>query len=108
MIKLIRSEAFKNLMAAKREDHQISPLLEAFFSEDSMEVISHFGYEAADLLNSYCNDLEDMLMEQRDELFALRRQVANMKREMDEMKVNASVKKKMNNAKKQLRSRKRG
>ena len=107
MIKLIRSEAFINLMAAAREDHQVSPLLEAFFSEDGMEVVSHFGYKAPELLNEYCTELEDAVMDQRKELFALRRQVANMKREMDEMKVNASVKKKMNNAKKQLRSRKR-
>ena len=65
--------ARKVFVVAKGEEHQVSPLMEAFFSEDSLEVIHHFGYKAPELLNAYSNELEDIIMEQRKEIDRLKR-----------------------------------
>jgi len=65
--------AIKALLAAKGEVHQVSPLMEAFFSENSLEVMYHFGYNAPELLNDYSNELEDIIMAQNKEIARLKR-----------------------------------
>lgn len=57
----------KGLMKAKNEcppDGYVIPVVVAeWMSDDSLDVMRHFGIEAPDLLNKYCNSLEDSLID---------------------------------------------
>ena len=56
------------LMQAKQarpeNGYEIPAQVAEWLSDDSLEVMQHFGLEAADLLNQYSNALEDALIEQ--------------------------------------------
>ena len=56
--------------------YEISPQVTEWLSDDSIEVMQHFGLEAPDLLNKYSNALEDALIEQVRQVKALRAQLA--------------------------------
>lgn len=53
----------QDLMSNKGE-HQIPSVVAEFLSDDSLEIVQHFGLEAPKLLNDYSNALEDALIEQ--------------------------------------------
>ena len=56
--------------------YEISPQVTEWLSDDSIEVMQHFGLEAPDLLNKYSNALEDALIEQVRQVKLLRAQLA--------------------------------
>ena len=56
--------------------YEISPQVTEWLSDDSIEVMEHFGLEAPALLNRYSNALEDALIEQVRQVKALRAQLA--------------------------------
>ena len=45
-------------------NHIIPSVIKEHLSDESIEVMSHFGLEAPKLLNEYCCALEDALIEQ--------------------------------------------
>ena len=57
-------EAFRSLMEVKRETHQIPQEVLGFFSDESQEVLEHFGPRVIELLNRYSCELEDALIAQ--------------------------------------------
>ena len=56
--------------------YEISPQVTEWLSDDSIEVMEHFGLEAPALLNKYSNALEDALIEQVRQVKLLRAQLA--------------------------------
>ena len=56
--------------------YEISPQITEWLSDDSIEVMEHFGLEAPALLNKYSNALEDALIEQVRQVKLLRAQLA--------------------------------
>ena len=59
------TEPTSEMMAARRNSpHQIPSHVAEFFSDDALEVLTHFGFEAPLLLNRYACALEDALIEQ--------------------------------------------
>jgi hypothetical protein len=62
--------------ANRPEDGYLIPAqLAEWMSEDSLEVMRHFGLEAPDLLNKYSNALEDSLIKAVEERAHLQKQV---------------------------------
>ena len=59
--------------------YEISPQVTEWLSDDSIEVMQHFGLEAPDLLNKYSNALEDALIEQVRQVKLLRAELAELK-----------------------------
>ena len=60
-------------------EHQIPTVVAEFLSDDSLEVVRHFGLEAPKLLNDYSNALEDALIEQVAIIKQLRAEIAELK-----------------------------
>ena len=58
------SQEFHNLLSAKNKEHQIPNHVKEHFSDLSLEVLEHFGFDAPQLLNEYCCALEDALLDQ--------------------------------------------
>ena len=56
--------------------YEISPQVTEWLSDDSIDVMQHFGLEAPALLNKYSNALEDALIEQVRQVKLLRAQLA--------------------------------
>ena len=46
-----------------RGEHDISPVVAEMVTDETLEIMRHFGYEAPKLLNDYSNGLEDKLIE---------------------------------------------
>ena len=57
------SDEFSEMMRAKRQTHHIPPHVAEFFSDEALEVLQHFGFEAPALLNKYSCVLEDVLID---------------------------------------------
>tara|TARA_R110002012_G_scaffold57576_1_gene148544 strand:+ start:160 stop:450 length:291 start_codon:yes stop_codon:yes gene_type:complete len=57
------SDEFSEMMRAKNQTHHIPPHVAEFFSDDALEVLQHFGFEAPALLNKYSCVLEDVLID---------------------------------------------
>jgi hypothetical protein len=60
---MTNSNPVKDLISNKGE-HQIPSVVAEFLSDESLEIVQHFGLEAPKLLNDYSNALEDALIEQ--------------------------------------------
>lgn len=71
------------MMAAKEgrpeDGYDIPVQVSEWMSDNSIEVMRHFGIEAPDLLNKYCNALEDALIEQVRRVKHLEARLAEMK-----------------------------
>ena len=98
------NDQFKSLVEAKRDRQKngikIPPHVAEFFSEESMEVLLHFGFKAPHLLNEYSCALEDVLIDQARELkfkesniHNLERQVIKLVAEINSLKKSASPEK---------------
>ena len=59
--------------------YEISPQVTEWLSDDSIDVMQHFGLEAPALLNKYSNALEDALIEQVRQVKLLRAELAELK-----------------------------
>ena len=59
-------------------NYDIAPIVAEFVSDDSLEVLEHFGYEAPTLLNNYSNALEDALIAQIKRVQELEAQLAEL------------------------------
>ena len=59
--------------------HEIPAIIAEFLSDDSLEIVQHFGLEAPKLLNDYSNALEDALIEQVAIIKELRAEIAELK-----------------------------
>ena len=46
-----------------RGEHDISPVVAEMVTDESLEILRHFGYETPKLLNDYSNALEDKLID---------------------------------------------
>ncbi len=46
-----------------RGEHDISPVVAEMVTDETLEIMRHFGYEAPKLLNDYSNAMEDKLIE---------------------------------------------
>jgi hypothetical protein len=57
------SNEFTALLKAKRKTHHIPAHVAEFFSDDALEVLKHFGFEAPALLNEYSCLLEDVIID---------------------------------------------
>ena len=66
--KFRESNEFKDMMTASRKNHNIPPHVAEFFSDESLEVLEHFGFEAPMLLNKYACVLEDCLIRKVSEM----------------------------------------
>ena len=62
--------------------HEIPAIIAEFLSDESLEIVQHFGLEAPKLLNDYSNALEDALIEQV-------KLVKQLRAELEESKVNS-------------------
>ena len=76
----------KKHLARKRKHHEVPDALKGLMSTASLDIIGHFGIEAPSLLNKYCCDVEDALVEQmkkaieyREKCVALSDEVARLK-----------------------------
>jgi hypothetical protein len=56
-------DEFSEMMRAKKQTHHIPPHVAEFFSDEALEVLRHFGFEAPALLNNYSCVLEDVLID---------------------------------------------
>ena len=70
--------ALNNIKSAKG-DHSIPAVVAEFLSDESLEIVQHFGLEAPRLLNDYSNALEDALIEQVKVVRALRAELEELK-----------------------------
>ena len=59
--------------------HEIPSVVAEFLSDESLEIVQHFGLEAPKLLNDYSNALEDSLIEQVSIIKQLRAEIAELK-----------------------------
>ena len=59
--------------------HEIPSVVAEFLSDESLEIVQHFGLEAPKLLNDYSNALEDALIEQVAIIKELRAEIAELK-----------------------------
>ena len=75
---MTNSTPITNLIDNKGE-HQIPTVVAEFLSDDSLEVVRHFGLEAPKLLNDYSNALEDALINQVEIIKQLRAEIAELK-----------------------------
>jgi predicted glycosyltransferase len=67
---------YKKAIEAKPENgYEISPQVTEWLSDDSVEVMEHFGLEAPVLLNNYACAVEDALIEQVKKNSELQQQV---------------------------------
>tara|TARA_R110001592_G_scaffold96151_3_gene276334 strand:+ start:672 stop:1004 length:333 start_codon:yes stop_codon:yes gene_type:complete len=67
---------YKKAIDAKPENgYEISPQVTEWLSDDSVEVMEHFGLEAPVLLNNYACAVEDALIEQVKKNNALQEQL---------------------------------
>ena len=72
------SKSVENLFTSKG-DHEIPAVICEFMSDDSLEVVRHFGLEAPKLLNNYSNALEDALIQQVEIVKQLRAEIEALK-----------------------------
>ena len=72
------STPITNLIDNKGE-HQIPSVVAEFLSDDSLEIVQHFGLEAPKLLNDYSNALEDALINQVEIIKQLRAEIEELK-----------------------------
>jgi hypothetical protein len=59
--------------------HEIPAIIAEFLSDESLEIVQHFGLEAPRLLNNYSNALEDALIEQVSIVKELRAELTELK-----------------------------
>ena len=72
------STPITNLIDNKGE-YQIPSVVAEFLSNDSLEIVQHFGLEAPKLLNDYSNALEDALINQVEIIKQLRAEIEELK-----------------------------
>jgi hypothetical protein len=72
------STPITNLIDNKGQ-HEIPAIIAEFLSDESLEIVQHFGLEAPKLLNDYSNALEDALIEQVSVVKKLRAELAELK-----------------------------
>ena len=74
-VRIRKEEAYRKLVIASRQNYEIDSRVKEFLSDDSLQVVTHFGYEAPELLNSYCCALEDCIIEANKEILRLREEL---------------------------------
>ena len=74
-VRIRKEEAYTKLVESSLKENTIDPRVAEFLSDDSLEVVTHFGYEAPELLNSYCCALEDCMIEANKEILRLREEL---------------------------------
>ena len=72
------STPITNLIDNKGQ-HEIPAVIAEFLSDESLEIVQHFGLEAPKLLNDYSNALEDALINQVSIIKELRAELAELK-----------------------------
>ena len=74
-VRVRKEVAYRKLVIASRQNYEIDSRVKEFLSDDSLQVVTHFGYEAPELLNSYCCALEDCIIESNKEILRLREEL---------------------------------
>ena len=72
-------ESMKRLKEVRGE-HTVHPLVAEFVTDASLNVLKTFGYEAPDVLNNYCCELEDVVLSQGKTIDKLRAEIKELKR----------------------------
>jgi len=75
---MTNSTPITNLIDNKGQ-HEIPAIMAEFLSDESLEIVQHFGLEAPKLLNDYSNALEDTLINQVEIIKQLRAEIAELK-----------------------------
>ena len=75
---MTNSTPITNLIDNKGQ-HEIPAIMAEFLSDESLEIVQHFGLEAPKLLNDYSNALEDALIKQVSTIKELRAELAELK-----------------------------
>ena len=72
-----------------RGEHEIHPVTAEMLSDESLEIMQHFGYETPKLLNDYSNSLEDKLIQVITQMIELRKEKVVLLETISEMKQEA-------------------
>ena len=72
------SPEYQNLIRAKRRSHVIPAVVAEHLDDASLEVITHFGLTAPQLLNEYSCAMEDIVIELMKENRDLKRRMFQM------------------------------
>ena len=67
----------------KQQDKSSIPApVAGFFTDESLEILQHFGLDAPHLLNHYANVIEDALIEQCQVMQILHKRIQELKAEL--------------------------
>ena len=79
--KQLLSKQVQKLKADTSQEHEIPDVLRELMSDESIEVMEHFGIECPRLLNYYCTSVEDALIESLNKASLMREQIRQLLQE---------------------------